>query len=281
MTIERERGASMRPESGNPVVVPGFADAALRLCATPSVLAVQPPIAPPPRSRRGLLVMLSLLTVVFLGLATYAVTHPLSPIVIANATTDAKLSTPRTEPTIPMGSQAMWARDDVEIASVPSLTPVEPRDSATPRVRRVERAPRVDGITTPPPPRNADVPIECVLDPHLPKCAAKATTQPPVKGPAKADANLPDILSQTALRAGVAPVKAAAKACGTKHGAKPGEKVRVKLSVAGPTGAVVSTSPEPPHRGTPLGNCAAAALKKASFDKFRKPVIGLIYSITM
>jgi hypothetical protein len=72
-----------------------------------------------------------------------------------------------------------------------------------------------------------------------------------------------------------------AKACAARHGGKPGETVRIKLSIAGPTGNVISTSAEPPHQGTPLGNCVAAALKKASFATFRKPVIGLVYAITM
>jgi hypothetical protein len=226
----------------------------------------------------------SVLATVFAALVVYVAMHPLPPIVVANAPTDAKLSTPHTEPpTIPLGSQSMWARDPVEpTASVsPPLLP-EPRRQGVPRGPRVQRAPVVGGPVAPPPLRQAaDVPLECVLDPHLPKCSAAKTTKPPSHTPAKTDPDLPDVLGQSALRAGVAAVKPAAKACGKKHGAEPGEKVRVKLSVAGPTGAVISTTPEGPHQGTPLGNCAAAALKKATFAKFRKPVIGLVYSITM
>jgi hypothetical protein len=76
-------------------------------------------------------------------------------------------------------------------------------------------------------------------------------------------------------------VKDAAKACGGKHGAAPGDKVKVKLSITGATGAVSSASAEPPHNGTPLGNCVAAALKKAQFKKFRKPTLGAVYPVTM
>ena len=224
-----------------------------------------------------------MLAAVFLGLTTYVVMSPIPPVVIANAATDAKLSTPRSEPpTIPLGSQSMWARDAV--APTQSTTPMpafEPRKPGVLRGLRVNRPPSVGGPVPPPIVRNDDLPAECVLDPHLPKCPAATTVRPPVNAPAKPDTSLPNAPSQSALRAGVAPVKAAAKACGAKHGATPGEKVRVKLSVAGPTGAVVSTQPEAPHHGTPLGNCAAAALKKATFDKFQKPVIGLVYTITM
>ena len=285
MTIERERGTSTRPEYGRPVVLPGFAGATLvgqvtRGSPRPGV----PAAMPPRRSTTWLLATVCVLATVFLGLSLYIVMSPLPPEVVANAATDAKLATPPTPaPTIPLGSQSMWARDPVEPSTSTTPMPVpEPRTPGVPRSPRVHRPPPIGGPATPPPvARSGDVPIECVLDPLLPKCAAAKTVKPPANGPAKGDEDLPKILGQSELRAGVAPVKPLAKACGAKHGAKPGEKVRVKLSVAGPTGKVIATSPEPPHQGTPLGNCAAAALKKATFSRFQKPVIGLVYSITM
>ena len=60
-----------------------------------------------------------------------------------------------------------------------------------------------------------------------------------------------------------------------------GETVKIRLSIVGSSGAVQSTTAEGEHRGTALGNCVAAALKKASFPRFRKPAIGLEYTITL
>ena len=99
--------------------------------------------------------------------------------------------------------------------------------------------------------------------------------------PKPADPSLPESLSTGDIKAGVTPVKDSAKACGGKHGAQPGETVKVKLSIAGATGAVTSASAEPPHQGTPLGNCVAAALKKATFKKFQKATLGAVYPVKM
>jgi hypothetical protein len=44
---------------------------------------------------------------------------------------------------------------------------------------------------------------------------------------------------------------------------------------------VTSAAAEPPHNGTPLGNCVAAALKKATFKKFRKATLGAVYPVKM
>jgi hypothetical protein len=92
---------------------------------------------------------------------------------------------------------------------------------------------------------------------------------------------LPEKLTTTDIKSGVNAVKGAAKACGSKHGAKPGTKVSVKLSIAGSSGTVSSASAQSPHNGTPLGNCVAAALKKATFKKFQKSSIGVVYPIRL
>ncbi len=126
--------------------------------------------------------------------------------------------------------------------------------------------------------------IDCILDPKLPKCKGGGGSSKPSGGttaPKPADPSLPESLSTGDIKAGVTPVKDSAKACGGKHGAQPGETVKVKLSIAGATGAVTSASAEPPHQGTPLGNCVAAALKKATFKKFQKATLGAVYPVKM
>jgi predicted Zn finger-like uncharacterized protein len=137
-----------------------------------------------------------------------------------------------------------------------------------------------------PTPSNDNLDVDCILDPKLPKCKGGGGSSKPSGGtpkptPAPTDPSLPETLGTADIKAGVSPVKDAAKACGSKHGAQPGESVKVKLSIAGATGAVTSAAAEPPHNGTPLGNCVAAALKKATFKKFRKATLGAVYPVKM
>lgn len=121
--------------------------------------------------------------------------------------------------------------------------------------------------------------VECILDPS--KCGGGGGSSSKKAAPKKAatDPNLPEKLTSTDIKNGVAPHKGAAKSCGGKHGAAPGEKVTVKLSIAGATGNVTSASAIGKHAGTPLGNCVAQALKKASFKKFQKSSLGVQYPI--
>ncbi len=123
--------------------------------------------------------------------------------------------------------------------------------------------------------------VDCILDPS--KCKKGGGSSAPSGGskPAPADSNLQATLSSSDIRAGVAPYKSAAKACGGKHGASAGTKVKIKLSISGSTGTVASASAEPPHTGTPLGNCVAAAVKKSKFPKFQKSQLGAVYPFTM
>ncbi len=129
--------------------------------------------------------------------------------------------------------------------------------------------------------KGSDVSVDCILDPSACGRGSKkpASSKKPAGG--SSDPNLPEKLSSTDIKAGVAPLKAAAKSCGGKHGASRGTKVKVKLSIAGATGSVTSAAAQAPHNGTPLGNCVAAALKKAKFKKFKKATLGAVYPISM
>ena len=116
--------------------------------------------------------------------------------------------------------------------------------------------------------KKGDVSVDCILDPSKCKKGGSKKSSGGSSKPAPADSNLPATLTSSDIRAGVAPYKSAAKACGGKHGASKGTKVRVKLSITGSSGTVASASAESPHKGTPLGNCVAAAVKRAKFKKF-------------
>lgn len=140
-------------------------------------------------------------------------------------------------------------------------------------------------VTTPaetaPPPAKKDVPIECILDPASCGSGKAPTTEaqgPRTKAPAE---DLPETLSQSALRDGFARVKSAAKACGPKHGAAAGVNVEVKLSIAGGTGKVIASTPLGSHAKSALGTCVADALSGATFDRFAKSQIGLKYTVRL
>ncbi len=127
-----------------------------------------------------------------------------------------------------------------------------------------------------------DLDVDCILDPSKCKTGGSSKKKKASSGGGgSTDPNAPTQLSTSDVRSGIAPVKGSAKACGSKHGAAPGTKVQVKLSIEGATGRVKSAKAIAPHAGTPLGNCVAAALKKAKFRTFKKSVMGVIVPIRM
>jgi hypothetical protein len=87
---------------------------------------------------------------------------------------------------------------------------------------------------------------------------------------------LSDKLTQSQIREGFSKVKGKAKACG----GEPGVTVRVKVSIAGDTGNVISVDALDDHAGTPLGKCVADALKDASFARFTSESQGTVYPVS-
>lgn len=274
--------------------VPAFGSSALVGLGT----AVPTPTPAPRLAARAqgsdapLLAMLGVLMAIVLGLGAYIVLVTPQPVVITT-----NVPEPEREPTQRRDAAAAALARDVtdELERTPveePATAIEPElaaqgpavvapKGAKPTVHRTPPTTKVGTPRVEPTPKRDDVPIECVLDPNLAKCGGSKTTARPTDAPRKDTAALPLSLGQTDIRSGVNPLKDTAKACGTKHGAKPGEKVRVKLSIVGATGKVSSAAAQAPHAGTSLGNCVAATLKKASFSRFQKQVIGVVYTITM
>lgn len=274
--------------------LPSFAGTELVGAPTPQAPTVTMPIARPvlaPTSNTPLVAMLGILLVTTIALAAYVVIEPRPQLVITRVVAATPDDASEPAPEIEPSEVAVVAPPRVEASAPPKSD--EPPRIAEPRTNvrrdraRDSRTPERTTIVLPkqaePAPKQGDVPLECVLDPNLPGCGGKAKAPPP-KQPDQTpaiDPSLPETLGNTAIRDGIAPVKATAKQCGSKHGGTAGEKVRVKLSIVGATGAVSSTAAEDAHRGTALGNCVAAALKKATFPKFRKSVIGVEYTITL
>lgn len=109
----------------------------------------------------------------------------------------------------------------------------------------------------------------CVLDPR--KCKS---SPPPRTGSAQR-------LSTSDIKRGIDPVKATAQACGPTHGAAPGTKVAIKITIAGATGTVREAIPVGTHKGTALGECVARAAKAATFTTFVRESMGFQYAFRL
>lgn len=257
----------------------------------PAAMPLAQPVLAPEPSNLPMLMMIGILMLTTIGLAAYIVIDPRPRVVVTQvpaAAPDPSEAAAGVEGTVVELVPDRRVREPAAVAAeveapAAKATAIEsPRKArGTPRVASERaREPAIASVT--PDAKARELPIECVLDPHAAGCGAKAAAPP--REPPKVvaiDPNLPETLSTSALRGGMAGVKEAAKSCGAKHGGVAGEKVKVKLSILGASGAVESTAAEGAHRGTALGNCVAAALKKATFPRFGKQVIGLEYTITL
>lgn len=275
--------------------------------------------AQPQRSNAPLYIMMVLLLLAVAGLGVYIVMRPTETVVVnqaaapADAPTakdgddkdeddakpakddkdkDAKDDDAKAEDAKAEAGAADTEGEAAEAGDDEKADPTKPKSTAKPSSKPGTPTSKPSTPTskpaTPTPakptPSNDNLDVDCILDPKLPKCKGGGSSKPsssPKPTPAPTDPSLPETLGTADIKAGVSPVKDAAKACGAKHGAQPGESVKVKLSIAGATGAVTSAAAEPPHNGTPLGNCVAAALKKATFKKFRKATLGAVYPVKM
>jgi hypothetical protein len=128
---------------------------------------------------------------------------------------------------------------------------------------------------TPPPDDDGKFSSECLLNPNKAGCAEFRKRQELEKK--NLDRTLPDKLSLAELREAVTPHKNKAKACGTKHGVEPGTTVRIKLSIEGESGKVISAVPTAPHDTEPVGECIAEVFRGAVFPRFKSPQQGAVY----
>ncbi len=163
-------------------------------------------------------------------------------------------------------------------------TPAEANSAAPPEG---EAAAPAEGDTTPPPAQTeaaaspGGLSADCVLDPNRPECAGKVPDRPKQAEGPKDDANLPQKLTSIDVRRGFATVKPAAKACGRKHGASSGTKVKVKVSIEGATGKVISAKAIGDLADSPVGTCVSDALRGAQFPRFRAKQMGLTYPVIL
>ena len=150
---------------------------------------------------------------------------------------------------------------------------VDPKKTDTKVDAKADEPKKVDAK-----PKEEDISVECLLDQS--KCKKPGSggggggTKPPPDS-----SGLPEKLELADIKAGTDGTKAAAKAnCAGK--AKGGEKVKIKLSIAGPSGTVQSSTPEEDGGNAPLASCVAGELKKSTFKKVQKEVIGTVVSVS-
>ena len=293
-----------RLNPSRPLLPPSLSPAE-RLISAPiaEVTAVPPRTAP---DARLLVSVVCMLAAVVVGLAYYVIiSDPGQTIVreqvVAVAPSVAAIEAPKRERR-GTAAAALIAEpaDDAQGESTPTdpepaeVTP-ESEISAQPRRRsgrsrgNAKRPQRSDAAPSPsaatPRPkaqggskRDASVSPECVIDPASCGLGAPRDTTP---RPTKATTDLPEKLGESALRQGMAKVKAKAKACRAQFGGSAGEKVEVKLTISGSTGRVTKAAPIGSHAGTPLGGCVAAALKRAEFARFGASVQGVRYGVRL
>lgn len=118
--------------------------------------------------------------------------------------------------------------------------------------------------------------VECLLDrSKCPPAEPPPAVQPVV---ASEESLLPERLDLADINDGTRAARAAAVGrC--KALARGGEVVKIKLSIAGPTGSVLHASPEDDAGNPQLAACCAEELAAASFKRVRRPQIGAVATI--
>jgi hypothetical protein len=97
--------------------------------------------------------------------------------------------------------------------------------------------------------------------------APKTTPNTTKKPPPDRDKPRPATRTDKDIRKGFAKANKAAKECGSRFGALPGQVIEVEAGIS-KSGSVVSATATGPNRSTPLGKCVAKAIKdRAKFPK--------------
>jgi TonB family protein len=187
-----------------------------------------------------------------------------------------------TEGSATEGSATEPAPTDPPVAEAPVEPPpseVAPDDSKKPGKKKTRVAtadPKTPKAKDPKEPKPAVVPepreggcdeVSCVMDKYARACCAKYKPadpgyKPQVK-PTGGNGELPGTLDKTMIRTGTAKVKGAIIECGVKANAKGTVKVSVNVGADGrvSSSSVVSS----PDAG--LGDCVAAAIRKATYAR--------------
>lgn len=127
-------------------------------------------------------------------------------------------------------------------------------------------------------PASAEPSVQCLLDPAACRPRRTGAAESAVSEPAVVASDLPEKLESTDIREGTRAARAAAVA-GCRALARGGEAVKVKLSIAGPSGSVLGAEAEDDAGNPALGSCCAKELMAASFKKFAKAQMGALVTV--
>lgn len=125
--------------------------------------------------------------------------------------------------------------------------------------------------------RDDDATMKCLLGGGSCEVGRPAAKPEPVAAPVVAT-SLPERLSDTDITAGTGPAKArAASSCARL--AKGNERVRIKLSIAGPTGTVIRAAAEDDAGNPALAACCVVELESASFKPVQRAQMGALVTL--
>ncbi len=263
--------------------MPSFAGLSPAVAAAPPPRPVTRPHQAVPGSQLPLYGIVVALTLTLAGLAAHVVTRAAPPapptvhtelpaIVVAPAPTPA----PEPEPTpAPALTPEPAPAPEPEPAAPPARRRVSKPSTSTP-VARPAPAPVV-APTAKPTPAELDDSVDCLLGRK--QCGRPRSEPAPTPAPTVAPASdLPAMLEQTDISALTGAGRAAASdACGDL--AKGGERIKVRVAIAGPSGSITGTTIVDDAGNPQLAACAAQQVGKLAVRKVQKPQIGAVLTL--
>lgn len=270
--------------------VPSFAG----LTISPTLAPSQPELVRPvterhaavPRSQTPLFALLGALALGVVGLAGFVISQPPPQAQVAEVRI-IPIAAPERE-----ADEREEVRPKAKVDAVAEVAAVEPdkvagKERKQPRRQAagVQDKPgepsKLAAVVDAPKPaekEKVDYGVDCILGKTA--CGDKSVNRPAdVEGPAVVvPSNLPEKLEQADISAGTSAARAAAtSACAGL--AKGGEKVQIKLSIAGATGTVVGASAVEDAGNPQLAACCVGELKQASFRKVQKQQTGTVVTV--
>lgn len=244
-------------------------------------------------NQKPLYAMIGALIVGMVSLAGYTMTHSGS----VSARTPAPLLATYVAAPEPDAPHVIDERPERGEAATPEAAPepaeepaeVAPAARKKPAAKKVGKAPEASAdenavksvkpekATPAAAPVDSEPSVQCLLEPGTCK-SRRASAPEPEAAPAVGGSSLPEKLESADISEGTRAGKAAA-ASTCKALARGGEVVKVKLSIAGPTGGVISSRAEDDGGNAALGKCCADALASSTFKKVAKAQMGALVTI--
>lgn len=237
-----------------------------------------------PASQLPLYSLIVALTLGLATLSTYVLTRPSAPppvrvelpaIVAAAPIVEAAAKEVEPEPVV----EPAVEEEPVKEAPVEVVKPVKP---GTKSVVKVKPTPEVvketpSEVVKAKPPVEPDDSVDCLLGRK--QCGGKSPEpEVPVVAVAPAGSELPAMLEQSDISALTSAGRAAAAdACGAMT--RGGERVKLRVSIAGPSGSITGTTVVDDAGNPQLATCAAQEVGRLAVKKVQKPQIGAMLTL--